>query len=137
MKTEIKQYKPSVTSAQQIAERARALITAAVPDGIRPEPLALALRVCLSASPKLAECSLASIFAAVYQIAALGLIPGDSRGLAYLIPYGKTCQLIVGYRGLIQLAVGSGGAVSIRAGVVAKGDEFEWEEGLEIGRAHV
>ena len=133
MRTEIKHYKPSggTSSAAQITDKARSLIASAVPEGVKADSIALALRVALANNPNLAACSLSSIFAAVYQIAALGLTPGDSRGLAYLIPYGKTCQLIVGYRGLIQLAVGSGGATSIRAGVVGTADEWEWVEGLE------
>jgi len=131
-KTEIKHYKAGASrTPAQIAEEARALVTKAVPEGVKADSIVLALRVCLASTPKLQGCSAASIFAAVYQIAALGLTPGDSRGLAYLIPYGSTCQLIVGYRGLIQLAVGSGGATSIRAGVVGKDDEWEWVEGLE------
>lgn len=123
--------------ARDIARQAEGFVKRAVPRGTDAQHVVLAVDMELRRTPKLRECEPASLFAAIYQIAALGLLPGGPLGLAYLLPYNKRCQLIVGYRGLIQLAVGSGGARSIRAAVVADGDDFEWVEGLEPTIRHV
>ena len=133
---EIKRHNAPQATARTIAAEARAFVKRAVPDGINAEHVLLALQVALRDSPKLVQCDRGSLFKAIYQIAALGLTPNDARGLAYLLPYGSTCQLIIGYRGMIQLVVGGGGAESIRAGVVADGDHFEWAEGLEPVLVH-
>lgn len=59
-------------------------------------------------SPKLLECDERSVCASIVTALALGLEPDNVSGMAYLVPYGKTCTLIVGYRGMIQLAWRSG-----------------------------
>lgn len=78
-------------------------------------------------TPKLAQCDPASFFSALLKCAQLGLEP-DGR-TAYLIPYGNTCQLIVGYQGKIELAMRSGVLKSINAYAVRKGDVFRWVNG--------
>ena len=63
------------------------------------------LRVILSEcnkAPALFDCSRESFLGAILQCSALGLEPGSALGHCYLIPYGKTCQLIIGYRGMIE-----------------------------------
>lgn len=136
MTKEIRKATPGGRKPAEIAAAARGFVTRAVPKGTDAGHLHLAVDMALRSTPALAECDLPSLYAAIYQIAALGLLPGGPLGLAYLIPYGKTCQLIVGYRGMIQLAVGSGAAISIRAGVVAQGDDLEWCEGLKPTLIH-
>jgi recombination protein RecT len=54
----------------------------------------------------------------------LGLDPSGRLGSAYLVPYGQECQLIPGYRGLIDLAVRSGFVRSVNAWVVHEKDGF-------------
>jgi recombination protein RecT len=66
--------------------------------------------------PKLAACDQASFLGAIMQCAQLGLEPGGALGHAYLIPFDKRqkvngwetvsteAQLIIGYRGMIDLA---------------------------------
>ncbi len=73
---------------------------------------------------KLQECSPASVVGAVLTAAELGLDPSGRLGSAYLVPYGADCQLIPGYRGLIDLAVRSGFVKSINAWVVHEKDLF-------------
>ena len=128
---------PRRNDANELTRHAEWFVKRAVPAGTDASHVVLSVNMELRRTPKLRECEPASLFAAIYQIAALGLLPGGPLGLAYLLPYGKRCQLIIGYRGMIQLAVGSGGARSIRAAVVADGDDFEWIEGLEPTIRHV
>lgn len=71
------------------------------------------------------------------QSAQLGLEPGSALGQAYLVPYGNQCQLILGYRGMIDLARRSGQVLSLNAYAVREGDEFNYQLGLHPDIHHV
>lgn len=87
--------------------------------------------------PKLAQCNPGSFLGAVIQSAQLGLEPGNNLGHAYLVPYKNECQLIVGYRGMIDLARRSGQIITLQAHAVYENDKFEFEFGLDPKLAHV
>lgn len=78
-------------------------------------------------NPKLGQCDPRSVFAAVIQASQLGLEP-DMLGRAYLVPYGRECQFIPGWKGLVEL-VSRAGQASVWTGVVHEGDEFEYGYG--------
>lgn len=80
-------------------------------------------------TPKLMECTRASLASALMNAAALRLEPNGPLGEAYLIPYKDTCQFIIGYKGLLTLVWRSGGIVEVTAQVVRAGDDFEYEFG--------
>lgn len=96
-------------------------------------------------NPTLAKCDTQSFVGAVVQCSQLGLEPGSALGHAYLLPFEKRkkdstgnwvtertdIQLIIGYRGMIDLARRSGQIVSLSARVVRDADEFNYEYGLE------
>jgi recombination protein RecT len=88
-------------------------------------------------TPKLLECSQISILNSVMKAASLGLDVSGTLGGAYLIPYGKTCQLIIGYRGLIDLARRSGEISTIEAHLVYKQDRFDLRYGTDAKIEHV
>ena len=90
----------------------------------------------LSREPKLALTTPTSFMRAMFQCAQLGLEPDSIRGLAYLIPYGAECTLVVGYRGMVQLAYRSGLVGSFGAKVVYEGEPFEYEEGTGAKLIH-
>ncbi len=104
---------------------------------MNPKRITKILLAAVMRTPALKECTIASIVDAGMKAAELGLEPGSATGEAYLVPYGKTCTLIPGYRGLIALAFRSGYVVSVKAGVVYQGDTFEYEEGLTPKLRHV
>ena len=81
--------------------------------------------------PKLLDCEPASILKAAMTATSLGLECDGVLGGAYLVPYGKEAQFIIGYRGLIELARRSGNIVSIEAHVVRRGDLFRCRLGTE------
>lgn len=90
------------------------------------------MRSCITAvraTPKLLECSQASVLGAVTVAASLGLEFGQ-LGLAYLVPFKNhgrmEAQLIVGYKGIIELARRSGGIKDIGAYEVYEADEFDF-----------
>lgn len=95
--------------------------------------------------PALGRCNIESFMGAIMQCAQLGLEPGSALGHAYLLPFGNgkakdgksNCQLIIGYRGMIDLARRSGQIVSLTARTVHENDAFKYEFGLEETMHHV
>jgi recombination protein RecT len=94
------------------------------------------VRVALTAitrTPKLANCDQHSFLAALLTLSQLGLEP-DGR-LAHLIPFenkkrGVTeVQLIVDYKGLVDLAMRTGYYSKIHADKVCEKDDFEYDMG--------
>lgn len=75
----------------------------------------------VSGNDKIASCTPKSIISAGLKCVSLGFMPGGDLGDAYLIPYGQTCTLQLGYKGLIRLAQRSGQCKTINMGVVQKG----------------
>lgn len=110
------------------------------------------LRVCSMAinnTPALAQCEPISLLGAMLACASFGLEPNTPLGHAYLIPFKKSTkqngkwvdvyqvQLIIGYRGYIDLARRSGNMISIHADVVYDGDDFSFEYGSHQHLRHV
>lgn len=96
------------------------------------------LRVTLTAvqrDSKLLRCSQESLLRALMTCTQLGLEPDGRR--AHLVAYGENCTLVIGYPGLIELAIRSGFVRNIVARVVRKGDEFEYSYGTEEFVRHV
>ena len=86
--------------------------------------------------PKLLQCNPMSLFGAVVQCAQLGLEPGVAMRQAYILPYGKEAQLIIGYAGMIALAYRSGHVADITPRAVFEGDDFNYNYGLEPSLTH-
>ena len=84
----------------------------------------------VSKNPAILRCTQESVLRAVMEACQLGLVPNSTQGLAYLVPYKTTCQLIPGYKGLIKLALQSGKVSKIWAKVVHEEDSLEYEEGV-------
>lgn len=88
-------------------------------------------------NPDLLRCTPASLCMSVAQSVELGLDLAKAKGEAYLVPYGTTCQLIVGYQGWIRLMLESGVVASINSQCVYEGEEFEATFGTTIKIHHV
>ena len=116
---------------QQESELARAL-----PKGMDPTRFARVALTAVLRQPKLADCTRASFVLAIMEAAQLGLEPDSVSGLAYLVPYGTTCQLIVGYRGMIQLAYHSPRVIAMSTECVYEKDGFDVELGLRPKLLH-
>lgn len=81
----------------------------------------------LTRTPKLADCTPASLMKCLLDLSAMGLEPDGRR--AHLIPYGTEATLIVDYKGIVELIRRSGDVVSVRAETVCEKDVFTWENG--------
>lgn len=109
----------------------------AIRGAITPDLLIRATLTYAQKNPGVFKCTRESIAKCLLDCAALGLLPDGTLGTAYLVPYKTTCTLIIGYRGLIELARRSGQLASIEAHAVREGDEFRCEFGLEPVLKHV
>lgn len=108
----------------------------ALPSVLTPERFTRMALTALTKTPKLANCDPASFMGAMLEAAQLGLEPNTPLGQAYLIPYGRSCQFQIGYKGLIDLAHRSEELKSIEAHAVYENDEFEFEFGLNPKLVH-
>jgi recombination protein RecT len=95
----------------------------ALPAHVRAERFQRCVLTALVKNPKLQSCNQASFFTSILQLAQFGLEP-DGR-VAHLIPYGDTCQLVIDYKGLAELAYRSGKISNLHADVVCENDVFE------------
>lgn len=121
-------------------------IAAMLPRHLNADRLLKVAQIAATTTPALLECEIPSLISAIGQCAQMGLEPNTVLGHAYLIPFGaknkagqwiKNVQVIVGYKGLIDLARRSGHIVSIAAHEVREKDTFELEYGLEEKLRHV
>lgn len=90
----------------------------------------------LAKNPDLLAADGSSIVSAAFEAARLGLEPSGAIGGAHLVRYGQTVQLIVDYRGLVELARRSDEILSIAARVVREGEEFHVHYGSHAGIEH-
>jgi recombination protein RecT len=115
----------TVTSLMNTIEAAQADLAKYLPPHLPIERFVAQVKMALHRQPKLLACTPKSVFEAVRTAADLGLDPSGTLGSAYLVPYKENCQLIPGYRGLIDLACRSGFVRTVNAWVIYEKDEFE------------
>lgn len=108
-------------------EEFKAQIAMALPKHITPDRFIRVALTAMQRTPKLLECTQASLFQSLLTCSQLGIEP-DGR-MAHLIPYGNVCQLIIDYKGLSALAMRSGEILPPHADVVCENDVFEYDRG--------
>lgn len=124
---------PVAKALQQIAPA----LASALPSHMKAERMIRIALTALRKNPKLGQCDLKSFIGAVMQAAQLGLEPDGTLGEAYLIPYGRECQLQCGYKGLMKLARQSGQISTIVARAAHALDGFEFSFGLFEVLTHI
>jgi recombination protein RecT len=136
--------KARMETLRSLLEAAKPSMSQVVPKHVTPERLVKLALVAASRTPLLLQCEPKSIVQGVMTAAQLGLDCGGVLGSAYLVPFKNTknggryeAQLIVGYRGLVDLARRSGEIETIEAHVVYAHDSFEVAYGLDPVLRHV
>lgn len=105
----------------------------ALPKHITADRMARVVVTAIMRTPKLAQCTQASLLNCMMQCSQFGLEPDGRR--AHLIPFEnrKTgeveCTLILDWRGLAELALRSGLIAKLHADVVCEKDDFEFDLG--------
>lgn len=131
------------TTLATLLQKQRSAIEAALPRHMTADRMLRIVLTEIRKNPTLSECDPTSFLGAVVQSAQLGLEPGSALGHAYLVPFNnrqtgrKEVQLIVGYRGFLDLARRSGQIISFSAHAVHDGDEFEFTLGLSETLRHI
>ena len=82
-------------------------------------------------TPRLAECSPATIVGAALRCAQLNLAPNDGRNLAWIIPRGREASFQLGYGGVIELARRAVPGIKFEGRAVYPADEFSIEYGAD------
>lgn len=131
----------AVNDFRSMLERVKPSMSAVLPKHLTADRLCKVAMVAAAKNPLLYKCNLNSVAQSVMTAAQLGLDCGGALGSAYLVPYrnksnGYDCQLIIGYRGMIDLARRSGQIESIVARPVFAGDQFEIGYGLDDKLTH-
>jgi recombination protein RecT len=112
----------------------------ALPKHVDPGRLARQFLTQCKKIPKLVECSGSSLAGGLMEVAQLGLDLG-TRGHAWLLPYKvqgtMTANLIVGYKGMLDLAWRSDQIRSVYAHAVYEGDDFQYEFGTNQYVRHI
>lgn len=121
-----------------------------LPRHLNAERLLKVAQIAATTTPALIKCDIASLIGAIGQCAQMGLEPNTVLGHAYLVPFNtrrkdtegherwvNSVQVIIGYKGLIDLARRSGQIVSIAAHEVCEHDTFECVYGLNEILNHI
>lgn len=116
----------------------------ALPKHMSAERMIRVTLTALQRNPKLLECDKKSIIGCVVEASELGLEPNGVMGHAYMVPFKNNkarpavmeAQLMVGYKGLIDLARRSGKVSVINAEVVYARDLYKVKKGLHPDLIH-
>lgn len=122
-------------------------IAQALPKILTPDRMIRTALTAMMRNPDLFECTGHSLISCILTSAQLGLLPDNVLGECYLIPFNnnkknvKECTFIIGYKGLLTLALRSGQVQSISAQAVFAanepgGDVFDYDLGLEEKLVH-
>lgn len=140
--------KPKTIAHLLVDPATKQQIAAALPRHMTAERLARIVLTEVRKVPKLAQCDQMSFMGAVMQAAQLGLEPGQALGHCYLLPFNKRrkegnqwietteVQLIIGYRGMLDLARRSGQILSLEARAIYAKDEYTIRMGLDSTIEH-
>ena len=123
-------------------ERRRDVLEASAASLIDPQRLKGVVLASFTRNPALWEADPITVARAVVEAAQLGLEPTGAIGGAHLVPFRnkrtgrKEAQLIIDYRGYLQLARRSGEVSKVWARIVRERDEFAVEAGTEDRLTH-
>lgn len=99
----------------------------ALPKHLTADRMARLALTAFSTNEKLQACEPRSIAASIMTASTLGLEPGVN-GQGYLVPYGRTCTFVPGWKGLVDI-VNRSGRATVWTGAVFDGDHFDYALG--------
>ncbi|WP_072296112.1 recombinase RecT [Paracoccus sp. SM22M-07] len=109
---------------------------------MKPDRMMRLMANAIRTTPQLGDCDPLSLLGSMMTCASLGVEPNTPLGHAYLLPFknkrkGITeVQLILGYKGMIDLARRSGHVKNIHGDVVYESDDFSFEYGSNQHLTH-
>lgn len=109
-------------------------LQAMLPSEVTPARLKAFSLVAMQRTPRLQQCSVPSLLAAVYEAARAGLDPDAVD--AVILPYKNEAQFQLMFRGCMKLARRAGGVVQIWADTVRERDHFGETRGASPNLVH-
>lgn len=125
--TQLVPHHEKINSMRAQLSRGKDELAKILPKHMSPDAM---LRLALTAavqSPKLLDCSIQSVGLALMTAGSLGLEPNGYDG--HLVPYGRVCQFIPDYKGLVKLAYQSEGVSRVMARAIREKDDLDYQEG--------
>lgn len=135
-------------AVSKLLEQYKGQFESALPRHMRIDHFMRCALTYIKKNPGVGKCTPVSIAKSLMDAAQLGLAPDGLLGSAYLVPFNNkvkgdggehwemTCQLIPGYRGLIDLARRSGEILDIQARPVLAGEAFSIDWGRNPPMQH-
>ena len=108
-----------------------AMAHAASSIAVNSDRLSGALLAAFRKTPKLSECDPYSIISSLQVCVQTGLLPNTPMGHIYLIPYGKTCTPMLGYKGYHEMARRHPSVRVVFTELVFTGDVFDLASGSD------
>lgn len=136
-------FKQNFDNFENEIERYREKFTAIIPEGIKFDVIKSSVESEFIKNPELLLCSPRSIIAAIKTVVNVGLIPNSNTGQCYFVPFKSSkknnyeLNVILGYRGLVELMYRSGFVKDLKVRAVFKGDDFSYEFGLREDLKHM
>ena len=129
MSNAISTEKPAsaVASFSRFMDGFKSQMTLALPKHLTADRMARLALTQFSSNEKLQACEPRTIAASIMTASTLGLEPGVN-GQGFLVPYGRTCTFVPGWKGLVDIANRSGRA-TVWTGAVFEGDDFDYALG--------
>jgi recombination protein RecT len=124
-----------VGTIRQLIESQKGELARALPKHLDADRLARIAFTTIRSNRGLAICTPESLLGGLMTCAQLGLEPGPLDH-AYFVPFKNEVTFILGYKGMIELALRSGKIVSLIAREVYENDEFDVAYGLEDALRH-
>ena len=139
MTTKLMTPKAEATTADKIqaalTSRYRDDLIASLPTHLSADGYAKAICGLLQAKPEVLKCTKESLLTSSMAAARSGLDP--AAGGFYFVSMGNDCQMMLSYKGMIQIARDSGHVLDCYARVVREGDSFAWSQGGQEDIAHI
>ena len=98
----------------------------AIPDPKKRNKFQTAVITAVANNPQMRDCTPQSIFSAALIGGELDLTPSPQMGQYYLVKYGDKATFMLGYRGMLQLALRSGQYRRLNVLTVKEGELVSW-----------
>lgn len=121
-----KQISP-VAAFSNFMDKLKPQMALALPNHMNADRMTRLALTEFSKSPQLQQCEQKSIAGAIMTAAQLGLEIGVN-GAGFLVPYGRTCTFVPGWKGLVDLVARSGRG-TVFTGVIFKDQQYTFTDG--------
>lgn len=129
MNTSVSKQDNPVVAFSGFMDKFKPQLALALPAHMNADRMARLALTAFSSSIALQNCEPKSIAASIMTAGQLGLEPGVN-GAGFLIPYGRTCTFVPGWKGLVDLVARSGRG-TVYTGVIFKDQDYTFIDGAK------